>query len=267
MTFWYRVWNWAMFVVPCLMLAVILRFASFRWRALMDWLPKLAVGQLELRDVMNLVLAAVGVRVGLVGIRLTREANKRAAEQDAVTAKQLEILGKLQELEGKQAAIAEKQDRLLQEQLSARCDLALEFFKTTQSHKWHVLIRNSGTKTANDCYWNLLFPAGWKDLVKVTANEGDTLRGPEPVDYKGESLLIVQGWLRRPVYTKQVVSCATLQVDPVLVENSAGLGPFCWRWDITSADGMFPADEYAQIVWDATHFTGQKSVDDSGPAH
>ena len=52
------------------------------WQALLDWLPDLVIGTLELRDLMNLVLA-------LVGVILAGYAIKMGFDQDKVTARQI----------------------------------------------------------------------------------------------------------------------------------------------------------------------------------
>ena len=125
------------------------------WRALMDWLPDLKVGTIEIRDVVSLVVALLGGVLAFMAIRLNR----------------------------RQAHIAETQHRIILLQHGENPSLELHSLRTPDDEKGvlRLAIWNDGIAPVKLAIWVIWFPDDGSELTFVLPN-GRRLKSTFPAD-------------------------------------------------------------------------------------
>ena len=187
--------------------------AAMSWLdQLLLWLPDFAVGTVEIRDLLNVALGALGIYLAYLG-----------------------------------TLISKKQDRILDEQRTQKAELHVELFVTHVALERQVCVANRGTKGARDFYWHLLIPVAETNGLKVVQWDVP-LRKEDIVRVAGMDHLRTGNFVQKPAYPGRNAVCATLRFDPSA--RAANAPPVTLLWRISSEDGQFPSESYGQIVFD-----------------
>jgi hypothetical protein len=222
------------------------------WDTLMDWLPDVEIGVLEVRDLLALVLTSVGAWLAWLAIRMGREQGAFTAKQMEILEGQRGLLGRLGELEEKQLAIAEKQDKLETERLDrvAKLWVTATLIETAGSHVRFALgVTNSGRKTATGVYWHLFMTqrvesASSMELLADTGAARITDGGR--INYRG--------FIGQPIFPSRRKRLCTININIVAL----GLGEI--EWQLVAEDGMFPGDNMrGSIVFGPGAETSEKT--------
>jgi hypothetical protein len=201
------------------------------WRALMDWLPDLKVGTVEIRDVVGLVVATLSVFLAYLAIKLGREQAKTASEQTAIAKRQSEI--------------AETQHRIMLDQLSQRPVLEMRVVNASQGNDgletFAIDVFNSGSKPAKDIFWHLNVDSALaKKLVfEWSAPIERVNEGTEG----GRSFVHFRGFRPKPLYPQRYSVLCTVTVSAA-VENYGEV-----RWQVVSEGGRFPENEKYGLLY------------------
>lgn len=154
-------WFWNTFVAPWP-----------DWPVVRTWLPGWEVGKLEIRDVLNLLMTALGAWLAWKAIEMGQA-------QDQVTERQTKILAKLEELETGQAKIAERQHEVFERELSRRAILKVVVPRPTnpksgERTEYQLFIANEGDQ-ANWGYWYVGIPKRLGSRLDLTPAPGHSL--------------------------------------------------------------------------------------------
>jgi hypothetical protein len=178
------------------------------WDTLMDWLPNFVVGDVEVRDILNLIVGGLGVYLAVLATR-----------------------------------IAQKQDRLLQEQQTQRSVLEMEIdpIGLDREGGWNeysVRVINKGTRTATDFKWELYIPVPDKDSVRINIadskeHELNTSIAPwGTVEEDDEMFRVWSGRCTEPVRKRRGLKLGNVQIRGNTNVN--------FKYTIDTEDGTFP---------------------------
>lgn len=180
------------------------------WNTFVAPWPDVALGTLELRDVMNLALAAASVILAGYAIRMGR----------------------------KQGQIAELQHRIMEAQLARRAALSLELGASGEpsqgyAARYPVRVVNGGSRSAADYYWEVLFPPGL--LERSNVNLHNAILEPEPTVVDGVGYRVMQRHSTFPIYAGRAYDLGFIEV-----RSAAGHGTERLLWKLNCEDGQFP---------------------------
>ena len=201
------------------------------------------------RDVLSVVLAAVGALLAFQAIRMGKRQESIALEQGAIAKRQ--------------ADIAEKQHQIELEQLAKRAVLSLQTggsssaftddTRTVHLQTFTVCIVNSGTRTARDIYWQISAPyiarckpafealAGNVDVKEDVVYEfPDDIEGLEHAPFPDEFPALT-GRCVGPIYPDQQVECAVISVAIPHADFQKAKLEHC-DYFLACDDGRFPAE-------------------------
>lgn len=178
----------------------------------MDVLPDLQVGNFEVRDLLNLLMTALGAYLAWRAIQMGREQG---------------------EIAKRQAEIAETQHKIMQEQLAQKSDLKIALLGADVREGFNVysfLAVNTGTKTVNGFHYTL--SVSDQPFIHV-------LEGREGKEMSGEQFMDVNDWSKKsrhytgfyqqPLFHAVPVTFATLIIDYTAVPADMDMHvEVCW---------------------------------------
>jgi hypothetical protein len=193
------------------------------WQALMDWLPDLQRGTLEVRDIVGLTVAGLALLLSWYAIRMAKRQEGIALEQAAIAKRQAEI--------------AETQHRIMQEQLAAKAHLVMDYDIVTLSAsigtgRHRFFVSNTGRRTAHDFSWEFYIPADFAD--KVTIDIPGAAVVPHLVRIQGQHGMFraVAGRSNQKVYPQR-------QQEIGDITARADIGGITFHYVIVAEDGVF----------------------------
>lgn len=190
------------------------------WDALMDWLPNLVVGTLELRDVMNLVLAAVSLILAGYAIRMGRQQVGIGEEQMRIARVQLETA----------VAMSERRPSLA---------LSWSVQLRDEADTWvaEIEVRNSGKKPVENVRWemNLMIWRKYEINIPGAVQDNNVHSLADAPGDNGQLFRRMHGYVKEPIYPRQVLVLGTLL-------GKMNERPVVAYWRIDTAEGPFPAD-------------------------
>jgi hypothetical protein len=194
-------------------------------QALLEWLPDLRAGTIEIRDLVNLVVGGLATYLAYLAIRMGREQSRTAFRQ---------------------AEIAEVQHRIMQEQLAKAVKLRVRCDTAQTHHAPETIIPvevfNDGNKTARGFFWEVLFSdalAGNVRLVDVEGKSVASIAGIVASD--GACYDQYDGHGEEALFPGSSVQIGNIRV------NTSSVTQFTMLWRIRFEDGCEPTNGFRKV--------------------
>jgi hypothetical protein len=215
----------------------------------MDLLPDVH-WSVELGDLANLLVAAVGAYLAWLAIRMGREQTRIGKEQTQIAKRQEALDIEQGNIAKRQAEIAETQHSIMQDQLGRRAILAitLTFLHDNEKPLWRIRISNSGNRTATECNWNIYIPEQVAGKLYIQKWNGEQLHLSEDTYVRNGTIWRpFYGDLQKSIYPGSDVQCATIVVHPEVTQYPRLFFPITLQWSIWSEDGRYPKEGLENI--------------------
>jgi hypothetical protein len=192
------------------------------------------------RDVLSLVIAALGSILAYLAIRMGREQTRISREQTEIAKRQEALDIEQGKIATEQATITRKQHQILEEQLGRKAHLEVNISlakSATGEPYYDINVRNSGNKVARDFYIAIAYPLEFKGAFRI--------RSTHEVEYS-ENDIEDSGLYAVNSYTMDKPIFADGQdyvFAEVWIQKPDKMADLEFVWKIISEDGKFPAGE------------------------
>lgn len=210
--------------------------SNWVWNNLIAPWPDVVRGTLEIRDLLGLTLASLGVVLTIIAIQMGRRQGRIAREQTLIAMRQAET--------------SEKQHQIVLTQMKRQANLTMEMSERAPNEdggrSYAVYIKNNGDKSARDFHWEVHVPAAISfkpSLKNATQDEGvvaiDYAEAGEHEDF----YVTLRGHSHWPVHPNRA-----WELGNITTEGHAG--NLILRWVIDAQDGLFPPGDHFGFLKD-----------------
>ena len=196
---------------------------------LLDLLPDWGwrTGFEAFRDLLSLGIAGLGAYLASEAIRLGKQQKQLATDQGRIAAIQGQIVL--------------KQDERLEKELARRAKLEVFLRRESQDpFKWELCVRNRGDRSADQFYWDFLFPQRLNTQIRLEhIRPGENLARPDIKLFGNEPMRWYGDWSIRPAFPGSFAICAVVHFSGAL-DLQHYPNPIEFRWAVTGENGRFP---------------------------